>query len=149
MPVTRVQPINASEPLEIETSAGSTVASLKLGIEEKVGIRASAQRLVAGGRLLQDDLLVESLEHRIFLAQIGQPAAESPPYGSTSEVTEIKLLIRAIWNEGQEESTVFAKPHLPVSKFKEKAGAGAGTVLCCSFLVPLAICLTADTENLA
>ncbi|CAE7399309.1 U2AF35B [Symbiodinium natans] len=121
MPVTRVQPVNASEPLEIETPAGSTVADLKLGIEARTGIKASLQRLVAAGRLLQEDALLDSLAGRIFLAQTTGAAAAESPVAPTAETSEIKLLIRAVWSDGrQEERTVDAPKQLPVSRFKEK-----------------------------
>ena len=126
MPVTRVHPINASEPLEIKTLPGSTVADLKEGLRARTGIRVSAQRLVAGGRLLQEDALVESLTGRIFLAQTSdaanstQDAAGSVP---APDASEMKLLIRAVWSDGrQEDRTVEVKAQLAASDFKQKAG---------------------------
>ena len=137
MPVTRVQPVNATDPLEIETDPGATVAGLKLGIEARTGIRVSAQRLVAGGRLLQDDALLESLDGRIFLAKtVVEPEAEEAEAVRSSQEdpgspcdgpdgTEIRVLLRAVWSDGrQEEATILAKGHLPVREFKSKAWEG-------------------------
>eukprot|EP00439_Symbiodinium_sp_Y106_P081022 s492_g19.t3 len=130
MPVTRVHPINASEPLEIKTLPGSTVADLKEGLRARTGIRVSAQRLVAGGRLLQEDALVESLTGRIFLAQTSdaanstQDAAGSVP---APDASEMKLLIRAVWSDGrQEDRTVEVKAQLAASDFKQKVLASLG-----------------------
>ena len=95
---------------------------MKLGIEARTGIKASLQRLVAAGRLLQEDALLDSLAGRIFLAQTTGAAAAESPVAPTAETSEIKLLIRAVWSDGrQEERTVDAPKQLPVSRFKEKA----------------------------
>ncbi|CAE7464727.1 unnamed protein product [Symbiodinium sp. CCMP2592] len=130
MPVTRVHPINASEPLEIETLPGSTVADLKEGLQARTGIQVSAQRLVAGGRLLQEDARVESLTGRIFLAQTSDAANSSQDAAGSvpaPEGAEMKLLIRAVWSDGrQEDRTVEVKSQLAASDFKQKVLASLG-----------------------